>query len=337
MQPVDGEAIQTVTGTESELAGLRLLVHDLRQKEAEARHLNELLQRRAYTDELTALPNRAGLQELVEQLLGSSSRPHRFALACIQLHNFRHINDYYTSAIGDELLRKVAQRISAIARDCDTVARTGSDEFALLLQGGENDVQLQARLASLSEQLREPFHIDGFEIFTSACIGVSVFPEHGQSYEELRRNTESALYRAQTSTAGAAVFFDAGMHQSRQSRMQLEQRLRLAIRDMQFRCAFQPKVDIRTREVVGFETLIRWCDDDGEIQSPQGFVNLAAELGVINPITRFVLREALESRGELEEAFGPDKTISINVAARQAGDVNFMRGLLAWQTGSSSK
>ena len=79
--------------------------------------------------------------------------------------------------------------------------------------------------------------------------------------------------------------------------MQLEQRLRLAIRDMQFRCAFQPKVDIRTREVIGFETLIRWCDDDGEIQSPQGFINVAAELGVINPITRFVLRESIASLG----------------------------------------
>jgi EAL domain-containing protein (putative c-di-GMP-specific phosphodiesterase class I) len=157
---------------------------------------------------------------------------------------------------------------------------------------------------------------------------VSLFPEHGATFEELRRNAESALYRAQSSAVGTAIFFDSSMHQSRQSRMQLEQRLRLAIRDMQFRCAFQPKVDIRTREVIGFETLIRWCDDDGEIQSPQGFINLAAELGVINPITRFVLRESIASLGQLEEAFGPDKTISINVAAKQAGDLNFMRGLL---------
>lgn len=99
--------------------------------------------------------------------------------------------------------------------------------------------------------------IGGFEIFTSASIGVSIFPEHGRSYEELRRNAESALYRAQNSAVGTAVFFDASMHQSRQARMQLEQRLRLAIRDMQFRCAFQPKVDIRTRDGIGFETLIR--------------------------------------------------------------------------------
>ena len=226
------------------------------------------------------------------------------------------------------MLRKVAQRIGTRARASDMLARTGSDEFGLLIASIDNDAHLHARVEGLAEQLREPFHIEGFEIFTSASIGVSISPEHGKTYEELRRNAESALYRAQNSAAGNAIFFDTSMHRNRQARMQLEQRLRLAIRDMQFRCAFQPKVDIRTRAVIGFETLIRWCDDDGEIQSPQGFVNLAAELGVINPITRFVLCEAIDSIGRLEQAFGPDKSISINVAAKQAGDVNFMRGLL---------
>jgi cyclic di-GMP phosphodiesterase Gmr len=318
-------ASRTATSIEAEVARLGLLVEQLRQSEAESRRLNDLLQKRAYTDELTGLANRTRLEEYVEALLRSSP-PGCFALACIQLQNFKHINDYYTSPVGDELLRRVAHRIAVIARGSDVLARTGSDEFGLLLQN--NDAQLHASIARLAEQLREPFHIDGFEIFTSASIGVSIFPEHGRSYEELRRNAESALYRAQNSAVGTAVFFDASMHQSRQARMQLEQRLRLAIRDMQFRCAFQPKVDIRTRDVIGFETLIRWCDDHGEIQSPQGFINLAAELGVINPITRFVLSEAIESIGALDEAYGPDKTISINVAAKQAGDVNFMRGLL---------
>jgi diguanylate cyclase (GGDEF)-like protein len=307
---------------------LRLLVVELRQKEAESRLLNEILEKRAYTDALTGLPNRARLQEHLEILLRSPSPPHRLALACIQLQNFKHIKDYYTAPIGDELLRRAAERIAGILCSGDMLARTGDDEFALLLEHADANVQLHPAMTSLVEQLREPFHIDGFEIFTSASIGVSLYPEHGASFEELRRNAESALYRAQSSAAGTAIFFDLSMHQSRQSRMQLEQRLRLAIRDMQFRCAFQPKVDIRTREVIGFETLIRWCDDDGEIQSPQGFINLAAELGVINPITRFVLRESIASLGQLEEEFGPDKTISINVAAKQAGDLNFMRGLL---------
>jgi EAL domain-containing protein (putative c-di-GMP-specific phosphodiesterase class I) len=109
--------------------------------------------------------------------------------------------------------------------------------------------------------------------------------------------------------------------------MESEQRLRLAIRDRKFCCAFQPKVDIRTEEVVGFETLIRWRDDDGEIHPPSSFVGLAIELGLIDPITCFVLAEALKSIDDLDAAFGPDTTISINVAAKQASDLIFMRSL----------
>jgi len=112
------------------------------------------------------------------------------------------------------------------------------------------------------------------------------------------------------------------------ARMELEQRLRLAIRDSQFCCAFQPKVDIRTREVVGFETLVRWRDEAGDIHSPLGFIGLATELGLIDPITRFVLNEAIRSIGALDDAFGGGKAIAINVAAKQAGDLRFMRSFV---------
>jgi EAL domain-containing protein (putative c-di-GMP-specific phosphodiesterase class I) len=110
--------------------------------------------------------------------------------------------------------------------------------------------------------------------------------------------------------------------------MELEQRLRLAIRDRRFCCAFQPKVDIRSQEVIGFETLVRWRDNDGEIHSPLAFIGLATELGVIDPITHFVLAEAIRSIDQLDDAFGAGKTIAINVAARQAGDPRFMRSFI---------
>jgi EAL domain-containing protein (putative c-di-GMP-specific phosphodiesterase class I) len=110
--------------------------------------------------------------------------------------------------------------------------------------------------------------------------------------------------------------------------MDLEQRLRLAIRDRQFCCAFQPKVDIRSQEVVGFETLVRWRDSEGEIHSPLAFIGLATELGVIDPITHFVLAEAIKSIDLLDDAFGAGKAIAINVAAKQAGDLRFMRSFV---------
>jgi c-di-GMP phosphodiesterase Gmr len=283
------------------------------------------LARRAYSDDLTGLANRAMIQEHVGYVLRTRGDSERFALAFIDLDNFKHINDYYSHAVGDALLVKVAQRIAALVRETDMLARISGDEFVLLVDPIENDEHVHAVIECLLEKLKEPFHVEGFEVFTSASIGVSKYPEHGGDYEALRRNADSAMYRAKSGAKGAAAFFDIKMGQSVTARMELEQRLRLAIRDCQFRCAFQPKVDIRSQEVVGFETLIRWQDEEVEIQTPTTFIALATELGLIDPITHFVLAEAIKSLDLLDEAFGPGKTIAINVAAKQAGDLNFMR------------
>jgi EAL domain-containing protein (putative c-di-GMP-specific phosphodiesterase class I) len=136
------------------------------------------------------------------------------------------------------------------------------------------------------------------------------------------------MYRAKSSAKGAAAFFNQKMGQTVTARMELEQRLRLAIRDCQFCCAFQPKVDIRNQEVVGFETLIRWLDGSAEIQTPSDFIALATELGLIDPISHFVLAEAIRSMPLLDDAFGAGKSIAINVAAKQAGDLKFMRSFI---------
>jgi diguanylate cyclase (GGDEF)-like protein/PAS domain S-box-containing protein len=288
---------------------------------------NELA-RRAYSDDLTGLANRAMIQEHVEKVLHSRRNGDRFALAFIDLDNFKHINDYYSHAVGDALLVKVAQRIADLVRETDMLARISGDEFVLLVNPVEDPDHIYGVIDSLLEKLKQPFHIEGFEVFTSASIGVSIYPEHGASYEELRRNADSAMYRAKSGAKGAAAFFDLKMGQSVTARMELEQRLRLAIRDCQFCCAFQPKVDIRSQEVVGFETLVRWVDSDGEIQTPNDFIGLATELGLIDPITHFVLGEAIRSMDKLDDAFGPGKSIAINVAAKQAGDPKFMRSFV---------
>jgi c-di-GMP phosphodiesterase Gmr len=283
------------------------------------------LARRAYSDDLTGLANRAMLQEYVESVLQSKGGSEHFALAFIDLDNFKHINDYYSHAIGDALLVKVARRIADIVRGTDMLARISGDEFVLLVDPVESEEHIYSAIEGLLEKLKQPFYIEGFEVFTSASIGVSVYPEHGGNYEELRRNADNAMYRAKSGAKGAAAFFDRKMGESVTARMELEQRLRLAIRDRQFSCAFQPKVDIRSQEVVGFETLIRWLDEETEIQPPSAFIGLATELGLIDPITHFVLEEAIRSIDVLDEAFGPGKTIAINVAAKQAGDLKFMR------------
>ncbi|MGP0089981.1 MAG: putative bifunctional diguanylate cyclase/phosphodiesterase [Xanthobacteraceae bacterium] len=293
----------------------------------ERKHIEDELVRRAYFDGLTGLPNRALIQEHVEDVLLSKGTDGRLALAFIDLDNFKHINDYYSHAVGDALLIKAAQRIAGRIRATDRFARISGDEFVLLVDPVESEAQLREMVSGVLSELKRPFQIEGFEVFTSASVGVSVYPEHGRDYETLRRNADTAMYRAKSNTKGDAVLFDLTMGRAVTQRMELEQRLRLAIRDHQFCCAFQPKVDIRSQEVVGFETLIRWRDDQGEIQPPSAFVGLATELGLIDSITRFVLAEAIRSMDRLDDAFGAGTTISINVAAKQAGDVKFMHAL----------
>jgi cyclic di-GMP phosphodiesterase Gmr len=285
---------------------------------------NELA-RRAYFDELTGLAKSTFIREHVEHVLQRKGKDGRFALAFIDLDNFKHINDYYSHAVGDALLVKVAARIAGRIRETDMLARISGDEFVLLVDPIESNDQLQAMVDQLLGALKQPFHIEGFEVFTSASIGVSAYPDHGHDYESLRRNADSAMSRAKRGGKGSAAVFDPAMGRAITARMELEQRLRLAIRDRQFRCAFQPKVDIRSQEVVGFEALIRWCDDRGAIQAPSDFVGLAIELGLIDPITQFVTTEAVNALEQLDDVFGSATTMSINVAAKQAGDLKFMR------------
>jgi diguanylate cyclase (GGDEF)-like protein/PAS domain S-box-containing protein len=293
----------------------------------ERKHIEMDLAKRAHFDELTGFPNRALIEKHVEQTLGRNDKSERFALAFIDLDNFKHINDYYSHAIGDALLVKITRRIANRLRDNDMLARISGDEFLLLLDPVTSETEIRTIVDGILDDLKQPFQIETFEVFTSASIGVSIHPEHGSTYEELRRNADNAMYRAKADTKGNAIYFDINMGQSITARMESEQRLRLAIRDRRFCCAFQPKVDIRNQEVIGFETLVRWRDDDGEIQPPSSFIGLAIELGLIDPITQFVTAEALKSIDCLDDAFGPDTTISINIAAKQASDVNFMRSL----------
>jgi cyclic di-GMP phosphodiesterase Gmr len=286
----------------------------------------EELSRRAYFDELTRLPNRCLIQEHVERVLASSDG--RFALAFLDIDDFKHINDYYSHAIGDALLAKVAQRIATNIRASDMLARISGDEFLLLLDPLESEAGLAVIVNHLLDLLKEPFYIEGFEIFTSASIGVSVYPEHGRDYETLSRNADSAMYQVKSGTKGGAAIFDLEIDQAVSARTELEQRLRLAVRDCRFRCAFQPKVDIHTQEVVGVEALIRLLDEDGVIQAPSSFVGLAVELGLIDDLTHLVLSQTVESLDLLNDAFGSQASISINVAAKQASDVDFMRSFV---------
>ena len=291
---------------------------------SEQKAIEAQLFRSAYYDELTGLPARRVIEHRANSLLQRDETPARFALAFLDIDNFKQINDYYGHAIGDALLVEVAKRIGLNLRESDMLSRISGDEFLLLLDPIQGEHEVTEYIDFVLQRLRAPFFIDGSEIFASASIGVGLCPEHGRSFDQLCQNADIAMYSVKNDGRGAAAFFDAGMERDALARMKVEQSLRLAILEKRFCCAFQAKVDIRTQDIKGIEALVRLRDDDGVIQAPGTFVNLAVELGLIDELTHLVLAEIVKSIDLINDTFGPDTSISINVAAKQAGNPQFM-------------
>jgi c-di-GMP phosphodiesterase Gmr len=287
--------------------------------------VEDQLFRSAYYDELTDLPTRRVIEHRANSLLQHDETPARFALAFLDIDNFKHINDYYGHAIGDALLIEFAKRLGRELRESDMLSRISGDEFLLLLNPIQSEHEVAEYIRSTVQRLSAPYFIDGSEIFASVSIGVSLYPEHGSSYDVLRQNADIAMYRVKNDGKGAAAVFNAGMEREALARMKVEQSLRLAILEKRFCCAFQAKVDIRTQDIMGIEALVRLRDDDGVIQAPGSFINLAVELGLIDELTHLVLAEIVKSIDLINDIFGPDTSISINVAAKQAGNPEFMR------------
>lgn len=324
----DGAARALLTAHKPvEIAGRRLLLSsslDVTEQKA----VEDELFRRAYYDELTGLPNRTVIERHVTALLQDDASQ-RFALAFLDVDNFKHINDYYGHSVGDALLVGIARRLSLELRDTDVLSRISGDEFLLLLAPVASEAEVADHIEFLLQRLKAPFYIDGTEVFASASIGVSLYPEHGRTYEALRQNADIAMYRVKSVAKGASAIFDLAMEREALERMAVEQSLRQAILDKRFCCAFQPKVDIRTNEIKGIEALVRLRDDDGVIQAPGTFVDLAVELGLIDELTHLVLAEIMKSIDLINDTFGEGASISINVAAKQAGSPEFMRSFCA--------
>jgi diguanylate cyclase (GGDEF)-like protein len=292
---------------------------------SEQKAFEDQLFRSAYYDELTDLPTRRVIEHRAASLLKPEGEKERFALAFLDIDNFKHINDYYGHGIGDALLVEVAKRLGRGLRQTDMLSRISGDEFLLLLSPTQDECEVAEYIRLTQERLTAPFFIDGSEIFASTSIGVSLYPDHGSSYDVLRQNADIAMYRVKSDGKGAVAFFNASMEREAQARMKVEQSLRLAILEKRFCCAFQAKVDIRTQAIKGIEALVRLRDDEGVIQAPGTFINLAVELGLIDELTFLVLAEIVKSIDLINATFGPETTISINVAAKQAGNAEFMR------------
>lgn len=258
------------------------------RKQAEAR-----LAYQARHDHLTSLPNRAYLyQRLQEEFDARPDGSPAFALHFIDLDRFKYVNDGLGHYLGDQLLKRVGQRLAAATRGSDIVARLGGDEFAVLQLGMTKACHAAQFARRLNQLLLDPFVINDREITTSASIGVTLFPKDGQSPEELLQNADLAMYRVKAARGNGFALFEHEMLSTARETVRLQSSLRRALECQEFVLHYQPQIDLHSGNVTGAEALIRWESPDEGLIGPSGFLRAADEAGLMPKIDQWVVGEA---------------------------------------------
>ena len=274
-------------------------------------------------DSLTDLPNRTLFREKMSEGLNQVAiAGGAMAVLCVDLDNFKTVNDRLGHAAGDRLLRWVAMRLKENVGEHDTVARLGGDEFAILQRGPQP--QSAEKLARrLVEIIGRPPPLESQSIHIGVSIGIAVAPDHGLDADELMKCADLALYQAKAKGRGAYQLFEPEMEEQARSRHALEHDLRGALEDREFHLVFQPQVRLDTSELTGFEALLRWKHPSRGLVSPAEFIPIAEETGLIVPLGEWVLRTACATA-----ASWPDLTIAVNLSPVQFRS----RGLVAMVT-----
>ena len=283
------------------------------------KHAEERIQQLATRDPLTGLPNRLLLNDRLNLGINQAQRHGgSLALLFIDLDRFKYINDSLGHVIGDAFLRAVAERLSGIMRQGDTLARIGGDEFVVLL---ENIVAMEDAAGQVARKIldsfAEPFLVEGHTLSCSCSIGIGVFPSDATDSQMLIRDADTAMYNVKESGRGAYRYFSAEMNTRMQERMQLEIGLRKAIAERQFELAYQPKVNIGSGEVVGLEALLRWRHPEWGVVAPGRFIAVAEDTGLIVEIGRWVLEEVCRQLREWRDCGAPPVPVAVNLSVRQ--------------------
>lgn len=277
------------------------------------------LQRNAFYDGLTGLPNRALFMNVLERALARARArsDHHFAVLFLDLDRFKTVNDSLGHSIGDDLLVQMAKRIEGCLRPGDIAARLGGDEFTILLDE-ISDIGDATRIAErLQEEITRPFTLAGHELFPSSSIGIALSSPNYEHGEDLLRDADTAMYRAKSQGRALHAVFDEAMHAHALSLLRLETELRRALERENFLVYYQPIVDLPSGDLKGFEALIRWKHPERGMISPGDFIPLAEDTGLIIPLDHLVLREACTQVRHWQKAFSLPLTISVNLSSKQ--------------------
>jgi diguanylate cyclase (GGDEF)-like protein len=289
----------------------------------------EILYRQAHFDALTGLPNRQLLKDRLDQHITSARVDEHFgALLFLDVDRFKEINDVFGHSVGDGLLIQAAKRITSLVRGKDTVARLGGDEFVVVLPNVRNEQTVRAMAERLLESLSEAFTVADVDHYVSASIGIVMFPDDGDSVETLLKNADAAMYRAKDAGRGRFEFFSKRLNAESRRKIGLERDLRQAFRDRLLAVHYQPQFDISSGEISGAEALLRWTHPEEGAISPEEFIPLAEDSGLIVELGAWVVEEACKDLCSiLDNGFHPGP-VSINVSARQLRETGFRRTIL---------
>jgi diguanylate cyclase (GGDEF)-like protein len=319
MKPFDIRHVEAAV--ERALKQCLLLVERRRYKD----ELEKLLQERtaevdrlAYYDTLTSLPNRTLFEDRLTQAVALAHRANkRVAVLFIALDQLKKVNDTLGHRAGDQLMQQVAGRLRACVTESDTVARFGGDQFVLMLPEIETTKDALDVIVSIQEALNPSFRLDRQELFATASVGISFFPDDGKETSSLVKNAGAALYRAKKSGGNEYRFYTADMHARASKRFELETSLRHAIDNHELLLHYQPRVAIDSLEIVGVEALIRWQHPQLGLVPPGDFIPLAEETGLILPIGEWVLREACRQNRAWQDKGFARMRVGVNISARQ--------------------
>jgi diguanylate cyclase (GGDEF)-like protein/PAS domain S-box-containing protein len=314
-EPVSLRALRLpLRSADDRLLGYLTLGRDLTASAGEA-HMSTW---QAQHDPLTKLPNRTLFRErLSAALLGERGEKVAGAVLSLDLDRFKRVNESLGHQAGDQLLMQVAHRLALSIRDSDTVARIGSDEFAVIMAEAADVEAVETSARKLLEAMAEPFQVEDSECVISASLGVALFPIDGDAADELIRSADSAMHEAKSAGGGVCKFFESALNDEIARRLEIENRLRVAVRQEALELHYQPILSADGTTLVGAEALCRWHDADHGNVSPGEFIPVAEASGLIVPMGVWILEEASRQACRWRASGLPDFRVSVNVSNRQ--------------------
>lgn len=279
----------------------------------------------AHYDQLTELPNRTLFLNRFEQaILRARGSEQLVALLIVDLDHFKDINDSIGHHAGDILLKRVADRLRICLRGGDTVSRMGGDEFALVLEDISSFQQVSVVAKRILHHLAEPFLIEKREIFTSASIGITIFPFDDNPEGALLQHADIAMYQAKHQGGNAYQYYMGGMGAQVESRSSLANDLRQGLAKDEFFLHYQPLVDLNTHRIIGLETLVRWQHPTRGLISPGQFIPIAEQIGFIGRLGQWVLQKACTDMGLICQDGVAEIPVAVNVSGRQFRNKNLV-------------